>query len=189
MDERTVGMTSPGAEETALQTNGTATPETAAPETAAQLENDIENIRNHLTDVASELDRRRHRIFDIPGQVQNQVRKHARPIAAGTVALAALGLGIWWWRSRSRKPVPGRLLSLLPAGVATGEWFDDARKRVAEAIHPASPSHPVRTGLIKVSTAAAVAAASVLGKRLAGQLATSQWPTSDERARKRGATS
>jgi len=174
MDERTVGMNAPGAGEPGHQ-NGT--PPANAAETAAQLEDDIENIRNHLTDVASELDRRRHRIFDIPGQV----RKHARPIAVGTAALAALGLGIWWWRSRSRKTVPGRLLSLLPEGVVSGEWLSDARKRVAEAIHPAPPSQPIRTGLFKISTAAAAAAASVLGKRLAGQLARSQWPAPDER--------
>ena len=186
MDERTVGMSTPGAEEP--QANGTqsgtndgaASPSPA--ETAAQLEDDIENIRNHLTDVASELDRRRHRIFDIPGQV----RKHARPIAVGTVALAALGLGIWWWRSRSRKTIPGRMLSVLPEGVTSGEWLDDARKRVAEAIHPEPPARPVRTGLFKISTAAAGAAASVLGKRLAMQLAKSQWPTPEERKRQTG---
>jgi len=171
-------MNTPGADEASRQ-NGTS-PTTPA-ETAAQLEDDIENIRNHLTDVASELDRRRHRFFDLPGQVGKQVRKHAKPLAIGTVGLAALGLGIWWWRSRSRKTLPGRLMSLLPDGVVSGEWFDDARKRVAEAIHPAPASHPVRSGLFRISTAAAGAAASVLGKRLAGQLARRQWPTGEER--------
>lgn len=172
MDERTVGMNAPGAGEAGHQ-NGTS-PANAA-ETAAQLEDDIENIRSHLTDVAGELDRRRHRLFDIPGQV----RKHARPIAVGTAALAALGLGIWWWRSR--KTVPGRLLSLQPEGVVSGQWLTDARKRVAEAIHPAPPSHPIRSGLFKISTAGAAAVASVLGKRLATQLARSQWPAPDQR--------
>ena len=177
MDERTVGMTSPGADEASRQ-NGTS-PANAA-ETAAQLEDDIENIRNHLTDVASELDRRRHRFFDLPGQVGKQVRKHAKPLAIGTVGLAALGLGIWWWRSRSRKTIPGRLMSLLPDNVASSQWFEDARKRVAEAIHPAPASHPVRSGLFRISTAGAAAAASVLGKRLAVQLARDRWPTPDQ---------
>ncbi len=185
MDERTTGMTSPG-ESTELRQanhqNGTSQPNAA--ETAAQLEDDIEQIRNHLTDVASELDRRRHRFFDLPGQAREQLRKHGKPIAIGTVALAALGLGIWWWRSRSQRTVAGRLLSSvrdqLPDGLVSGEWLQQARKRVAEAIHPEPPARPVRTGLIKISTAAAGAAASVLGKRLAGQLARSQWPTPDE---------
>lgn len=170
-------MTSPQGEDKEDKTDHNGTPPGKAGETAAQLEEDIESIRDHLTDVAGELDRRRHRLFDLPGQA----RKHARPIAIGAAALAALGLGIWWWRARSRRTVPGRLLSMLPDGVASGEWLADARRRLAEAIHPTPPSHPVRTGLLKVSTAGAAAAASVLGKRLAAQLARSQWPAADER--------
>ena len=192
MDERTTGMTSTGSEKTGHQ-NGT-TPISAsqpnASETAAQLEDDIEHIRNHLTDVASELDRRRHRFFDLPGQAREQLRKHGKPIAIGTVALAALGLGIWWWRSRSQRTVTGRLLSSvrdrLPDALTSGEWFEQARKRLAEAIHPEPPTHTERNGLIKVSTAAAGAAASVLGKRLAGQLARSQWPSQDEQNQRAG---
>ena len=167
MDERTAGMSAADGDDNSHQ-NGT-TPANPV-ETAAQLEEDIEKIRDHLTDVAGELDRRRHRFFDLPGQA----RKHAKPIAIGTVALAALGVGIWWWRSRSRATIPGRLLSMLPERVASGEWFDDARRRVAEAIHPGPPSHPIRTGLFKISTAGAAAAASVLGKRFAGRVAAGQ---------------
>lgn len=192
MDERTTGMTTPGDEASQLpqagHPNGTA--QADAPETAAQLEEDIEQIRDHLTEVAGELDRRRHRIFDIPGQAREQLRKRGKPIAIGTVAVVALGLGIWWWRSRSRRTVSGRLLSSvrdqLPDGLLSGEWLEQARKRLAEAIHPQPPSRPVLNGLIKISTAAAGAAASVLGKRLAGQLAAGQWPTPEGRKQRAG---
>jgi len=187
MDERTTGMT-PAPSETTNHLDGA--PHANAAETAAQLEDDIEQIRNHLTDVASELDRRRHRFFDLPGQARAQLRKHGKPIAIGTVALAALGFGIWWWRSRSRTTLSGRLLASvrdqLPDGLMSGEWLAQARQRVAEAIHPQPPSHPIRNGLFKISTAGAAAAASVLGKRLAGQVARGQWPTPEERAQTGG---
>jgi len=145
------------------------------PETPAQLENDIEEIRDHLSDVAGELDRRRHRLLDFPGQL----RRRARPIALGTAALAVVGLGLWWWRGRSRRSTGGRLVSslraALPEGVMSGEWFDDLRDRVAERIRPTPPTHPLRSSLFKISTAGAAAVASVLGKHYAGQLATGQW--------------
>lgn len=176
MDEGTTGMNA----------TGTAAPgpeHEPVPETAAELEQDIEQIRNHLSDVAGELDRRRHRVLDLPGQV----RKHAKPIAIGTVALAALGLGVWWWRSRSRRSVPGRLLSLLPDRVTSGEWAEELRARLAEAIHPSQPAHPVRSSLVKISTASAAAAASALGRHFAGRLAAAQWPVQpDETERTTG---
>jgi len=157
-------------------TNGVTSIPKSVPETAAQLENDIENIRNHLSEVAGELDRRRHRMTDFRGQL----RRRARPLAIGTAALAAMGLGLWWWRSRSRRTTPGRFVSslraALPEGVMSGEWFDDLRARAAETIRPTPPSHPIRGSLFKISTAGAAAVASVLGKHLAGQLATAHWP-------------
>jgi len=170
MDQGTTGMISAG--------NGvtiTRKPD-PVPETPAQLENDIEEIRNHLGDVAGELDRRRHRLFDLRGQV----RKRAKPIAIGAAALAAMGLGLLWWRSRSRRTAGGRLVSSLrarlPEGAASGEWFDGLRARVAETIHPTPPTHAVRSSLVKISTAGAAAVVSVLGKHLAGQLASGQGP-------------
>ena len=141
-------------------------------ETATQLEEDIEGIRNHLSDVAGELDRPRHRMVDLPGQL----RRRAKPIAIGTVALAAVGLGIWFWRSRSRRGVPGRLLSMLPATVRSGEWLEDVRARVAEAIRPTPEAHPVRSSVVKISTTGIAAAASVLAKHFASQFAEGQWP-------------
>lgn len=134
------------------------------PETPAQLEEDIETIREHLDDVAGELDRRRHRVLNIP----RQLRRHAGPIALGA-ALAAVGLGIWWWRARRRRRVRTGVRALLPASVASGRWFDGARERVAQAIRPLPRPHPVRASLLRVSTAGAGAAASVLGKHLAGR--------------------
>ena len=137
-------------------------------ETAAQVEEDIEGIRGRLGDIAGELDRRRHRAFDLSGQL-------VKPLAVGAAALTALGLGIWWWRSRARNSVRGRALALLPRSLTSGAWFDEVRKRAAEAIRPAPPIHPVRTSLLKISTAGAAAVASVLGKHVAGQVAAGRW--------------
>jgi hypothetical protein len=150
-------------------------------ETAAQLEADIDALRSQLGDVAGELDRRRHRIANIPGQL----RRHAKPLAIGSVALAGLGLGIWWWRSR--RSVTTSLLARLPARLpttrSTRALVQSLRGRVAEAIRPAPPTHVVRSALVKVSTTALAAAASVLAKQLASDIASGRWQT---RPRKHG---
>jgi hypothetical protein len=143
------------------------------PETPAQLEQDIEEIRNHLSDVAGELDRRRHRFMDVPGQV----RRHAKPIAAGALALAALGAGIWWWRSRQQRGLTGRLRALVPESVASGEWLDEVRGRLAQAVRPRPAPQPVRGALLKIATAGFGAAASMLGRHLALKLAEGRSPT------------
>ena len=154
------------------------------PETPAQLEQDIEGIRNHLSEVAGELDRRRHRFLDVPGQL----RRHAKPIAAGTVALAALGAGLWWWRSRQQRGVTGRLRSWVPESLASGAWFDEVRGRVAQAVRPQPAPQPVRGALLKIASAGLGAAASMLGRHLALTLAEGR-PATPATERENGLTS
>ncbi len=60
-----------------------------AAEKGAQLEHDIEAIRDNLGGLVGELDRRRHRVFNI----RAQLRDHAIPLAIGMVTLAGLLAG------------------------------------------------------------------------------------------------
>jgi len=142
-------------------------------ETAAQLEADIDALRSQLGDVVGELDRRRHRISNLPVQL----RRHARSLAIGSVALAGLGLGLWWWRSRrsATTSLPARLRARLPTSRSTRELVDRMRGQVAEVIRPAPHTHLVRSALVRVSTTALAAAASVLAKQLAADIAAGRW--------------
>ncbi|HEY4184822.1 MAG TPA: hypothetical protein VGP07_07110 [Polyangia bacterium] len=136
-------------------------------ETAAQLEEDIDALRSSLGVVARELDRRRHRISDIPARL----KRNARPLL-GTAALA-LGVGTWLWqRSRKRS---GGLLSLLPASLEPSTVVKTVQKRLAEAFAPEAPTHPVRSSLWKISTAGMTGAAAVLGKTVASHLTEVDW--------------
>lgn len=66
---------------------------------AEQLEQKVELIREHLTDVVSELDYRRHEMMDVPGQL----KKHAGLVAAiagGATLLAGGAVGLAIYRSR-----------------------------------------------------------------------------------------
>jgi hypothetical protein len=166
MDEGAFGMTTTGNDDSAE------VKAESPPETPAQLEEEIEGIRNHLSDVVGELDRRRHRLLDVPGHI----RRNAKPIVVGTAALVALGAGLWWWRARRQQTVAGRMGSLLPKTIASGEWFDDVRGRVAQVIHPEPPSHPFRGALLKIGTAGLGAAASVLARQLAMKFAKGRPP-------------
>jgi len=144
-------------------------------ETAAQLEADIDALRSQLGDVVGELDRRRHRITNLPGQL----RRHAKALAIGSVALAGLGLGILWWRSRrsATSSLLARLPARLPSSRSTRELVERLRGRVAEAIRPTPSTHVVRSALVKVSTTALAAAATVLAKQLAADIAAGRWQT------------
>jgi hypothetical protein len=68
-----------------------------------QLEQKVGLIREHLTDVVSELDYRRHELMDVKGQL----RKHAgliAGIAGGAVLIAGGIIGFSVYRSRTRPP-------------------------------------------------------------------------------------
>jgi hypothetical protein len=138
-------------------------------ETAAHLEEDSDALRSHLGDVARELDRRRHGVSNLPGQL----RRQATPLAIGSMAVAGMGLGVWWWRSRRRatSSLLAWLTARLPTSRSTRELVDGLRGRVAEAIRPVPANHAVRSSLVKVSTTALTSAAAGLARQLAAEVA------------------
>jgi len=67
---------------------------------AEELEQRVALIREHMTDVVSELDYRRHELFDVKGQL----KKHAGLVAAiGGGVLLLTGGAIGWSVYKSRK--------------------------------------------------------------------------------------
>jgi hypothetical protein len=65
------------------------------------LEQEVEEIRENMTGIVRELDRRRHQFLDLRGQL----RKHAVPLALGALTLALLvgsAAGFSAWRRRER---------------------------------------------------------------------------------------
>jgi hypothetical protein len=65
-------------------------------EAARQLESEIAAVREELSALVAELDRRRHEAFD----VKLQVRRHGLELALTGVALVAAASGFVWLRSR-----------------------------------------------------------------------------------------
>jgi hypothetical protein len=131
--------------------------EQPAPDDEAKaLQDDIEKIRGKLGDMVSELDHRRHDLFD----VRKQLSRHAIPLAVAGLALLGLGVGgvaFAVHRRRQRQTFGARLARLRQA-VAR---MIDKPERVAN-----TPS-PER----KIATAGATAIVSVLAKRLAEKVA------------------
>ena len=128
-----------------------------SPETPAELERDIEVVRNDLGKVAGELDRRRHELFD----VRRQLTRH--PLAIALIAGAALGIvaaGIALAKARRRR-----------------RYHDVAERfgRVREAIqrmsrHPERVARPTPSAGLRIATAGGTAAASVLARHLTQRL-------------------
>ena len=97
MDTRTVGV------------NGG-----SSAEQADALQRDIERIRDELATTVGELDRRRHELFDVRGQL----RRHPVPIVligAALLAVAASGIALAVSRGRRRQRLPARLERLQEA--------------------------------------------------------------------------
>jgi hypothetical protein len=74
---------------------------------ARGIEAEVDAVRNELTTLVAELDRRRHELFD----VKLQLRRHVLPVVlttlVGSAALAAaVALGVR--RSRQRRTLPAR---------------------------------------------------------------------------------
>jgi len=93
MDTRTVGMNGDGE---------------SSHEVAQALQRDIERIRGDLASTVGELDRRRHELLDVRGQL----RRHPVPIAlvmAALLAVAAGGIALVVTRHRRRQELPARL--------------------------------------------------------------------------------
>jgi hypothetical protein len=124
--------------------------------TPQDLENDIENIRENLGDLVSELDQRRHRLNPM-----RLVRGNPLVLAVGGALLLGLGAGTVAWRmSRARRErTLGARVDRLR--VALGGAVAGAGNNVGRA--------PIeRPGaMVKLLTAAGTAVAAVAARRLA----------------------
>jgi hypothetical protein len=135
----------------------------------AELEREVEDIRDNIDGIVSELDRRRHELFDW----RMQLRKHALLFAAvGAGCLLGLGLTITLGVVRRRRERrfwvrAGRLREALSRVIA----------------HPELVSQPQPGVGKKALTAAASAGASILAKTLAQRLADATESTPRELAR------
>jgi len=118
-------------------------------EAARQLESEIAAVREEISALVAELDRRRHEAFD----VKLQVRRHGLELALSGVALVAAASGYVWLRSRRSRRRAG--------------WRGQL-ERLREAVIPPSKTGRraeaprVVTGIL---TAAANAGAAVVIKR------------------------
>ena len=95
---------------------------------ARGLEAEADAVRNELTTLVAELDRRRHELFDI----KLQLRRHAWSVAlsgltAGGIVAAAVALGIRRSRHRRQLTVRGRHL-----GQAVGRLLDHPERVAVE---------------------------------------------------------
>jgi hypothetical protein len=132
---------------------GTTGVDTDAP---ARAEREVEEVRDRLTGIARELDRRRHATFDLRGQL----RRHgtAIGISAATLALlvgGSLGVGLWLKARRARALSRARRL----------------RAAVARMVaHPDDVARPTPNVGKKVLGAIISAAAGVLAKALVQRL-------------------
>jgi len=114
------------------------------------LEQEVQAIRGNVTQIASELDLRRHELFDW----RLQLRKHASAIAlAATAAALLIGGTIGWrtWRRRSRPLNKARQLRL-------------AFSRVVA--HPERVARPSPSLGTKALSAAVTGSVGVLAKSL-----------------------
>lgn len=119
------------------------------------LQREIEVIRQGLDGMVGELDRRRHRLFD----VRSQLHRNTVPLIAAAVALlgivaGGIALGVAQRRRRAR----------LGARVAR---FQEALRRMVDK--PARVANTPSVGQ-RIIGAGGAAAASVIAKRFAGNL-------------------
>jgi hypothetical protein len=146
MDTRTVGVNGQGGEP---RSDG------AGQDQAEALQRDIERLRGDLANTVGELDRRRHALLDVRGQL----RRHPLPIAlaaAALLALAAGGIALVVTRQRRRQRLPARL-----------ERLHDALQRMVAKPNRVATDPGVGR---KIAAAAGGAAASLTAKKLVGRL-------------------
>jgi hypothetical protein len=128
----------------------------ASDDKAQALQKDIEQIRGNLGGMVSELDRRRHDLFD----VRKQLSRHAIPLALTGLALLGVAVGgvaLAARRRRQREAFGARLVRLRRAFAR----MIDKPERVASAPSPER----------KIASAGAASIVSVLAKRLAERAA------------------
>ena len=121
-----------------------------------ELQREIETIRENIGGLVSEIDHRRHDLFN----VGSKLRKHGMSLAIGGVALisvAAGGLLLARHRARVRQSLPARAARIKAALV-----------RVVD--HPERQAPPPQSIGLKILAAAGTAAASILVRRLLQRL-------------------
>ena len=123
-------------------------------ELSRQLAGEVAAIREELSGLVEELDRRRHRALDLP----RQVKRHAREVAlAGLGVAAGVSLAIWLVVRRSgRRAGPFSRAARLREAVS----------RMTELPERAAESRDVATQIL---AAAATAAAVTVTRRLVGE--------------------
>ena len=119
------------------------------------LQREIESIRDGLDGMVGELDRRRHSLFD----VRTQLRRHTVPliaVAAALLGITAGGIALGVAHRRRRARLGARLAR-----------FQQALRRMVD-----KPARVANTPTIgqKIIGAGGAAAASMVAKRLAGNL-------------------
>ena len=116
------------------------------------LQREIETIRDNIGGLVSEIDHRRHDLFN----VKSQLTRHAMWLAIGGVALVAAAAGgvlLARHRARGRQSLPARTARI-----------GDALVRLVN--HPERQSPPPQSVGLKILAAAGAAAASILVRRL-----------------------
>jgi hypothetical protein len=119
------------------------------------LQREIEVIRNGLDGMVGELDRRRHTLFD----VRSQLRRHTVPliaVAAALLGIVAGGIALGVAQRRRRARLGARLTRL-----------QQALRRMIDK--PARVANTPTVGQ-RIIGAGGAAAASAIGKRVAGNL-------------------
>ena len=124
-------------------------------ENVEALQREVESIRTGLDGMVGELDRRRHMLFD----VHSQMRRHAVPLialGAALLGIAAGGIFLGVAHRRRRARLGPRL-----------DRFHEALRRMVD-----QPGRVASTPSVgrKIIGAGGAAAASVIAKRLAGNL-------------------
>ena len=127
----------------------------SGPEQAELLQRDIERLRSDLANTVGELDRRRHDLLDVRGQLRRPPVPIVR-VAAALLALAAGGIALAVTRRRRRQELPARLERLREA----------LQRMVAKPNRVATDPGVGR----KIVAAAGGAAASLTAKKLVGKL-------------------
>ncbi len=132
----------------------------ATSERVEALQREVESIRVGLDGMVNELDRRRHRLFDLRGQLH----RHAVPliaVGAALLGIAAGGIALGVAHRRRRARLRARLAR-----------FQEALGRMIDK--PARVANMPTVGR-KIVGAGGAAAASVIAKTLAGKLLHEAW--------------
>jgi hypothetical protein len=130
--------------------------EAARAEAPAELEHEVEEIRENMTEIVGELDRRRHEVFDLG----SQLRKNAVPLAVAGLGLVFIAAGATTLSVR-RKRQRNRPL-------AKARRFGEALSRMIE--HPELVAQPRPTIGRKALGAVVGAVAGSLAKTLTERL-------------------